>query len=37
LGMFRDSPFRLRNALRYLRNPPAEALGFGDSEKEKRS
>jgi hypothetical protein len=37
LEMFRDSPSRLRNALRYLRNPPSKALGFGESEKEKRS
>jgi hypothetical protein len=35
--MFKDSPRRLRNALAYLRNPPGKALGFGESEKEKRS
>lgn len=37
LGCFKDSPTRLRNALAYLRNPPAKALGFGESEKEKTS
>jgi Recombination endonuclease VII len=37
LGMFKDSPARLRNALAYLRNPPAKALGFGESEKERSS
>jgi hypothetical protein len=35
--MFKDSPSRLRNALAYLRNPPAKALGFGESEKERRT
>jgi hypothetical protein len=37
LGMFKDSPTRLRNALAYLRNPPAKALGFGEIEKERES
>jgi hypothetical protein len=37
LGMLKDSPSRLRKALAYLQNPPAKALGFGESEKEKRS
>jgi hypothetical protein len=35
LGMLHDSPTRLRNALAYLRNPPAKALGFGETEKER--
>ena len=35
LGMFKDSPTLLKRALAYLRNPPAKALGFGESEKEK--
>jgi hypothetical protein len=33
--MLKDSPSRLRNALNYLRTPPAKALGFGDTEKER--
>jgi Recombination endonuclease VII len=35
LGMFKDSPTRLKNALAYLRNPPGKALGLCDSEKER--
>ena len=35
LGMFKDSPTLLKRALAYLRNPPAKALGFGESEKER--
>jgi hypothetical protein len=35
LGMLKDSPSRLTRALAYLRNPPAKALSFGESEKEK--
>jgi hypothetical protein len=35
--MLKDSPARLRNALKYLRNPPSKALGFGESEKEESS
>jgi Recombination endonuclease VII len=34
LGMLKDSPSRLRKALTYLQNPPANALGFGDTERE---
>lgn len=33
LGMFKDSPTLLKRALAYLQNPPAKALGFGESEK----
>ena len=35
LGMFKDSPTLLKRALAYLQNPPAKALGFGESEREK--
>jgi len=35
LGMFKDSPTLLKRALAYLQNPPAKALGFGESEKER--
>jgi Recombination endonuclease VII len=35
LGMFKDSPTRLRNALAYLKSPPAKALGIGETEKER--
>jgi hypothetical protein len=35
LGMLKDSPSRLKRALAYLRNPPAKALSFGESEKER--
>lgn len=35
LGMLKDSPTRLRRALAYLQNPPAKALGFGESEIER--
>jgi hypothetical protein len=35
LGMFKDSPTLLKRALAYLRNPPAKALGFGETEKER--
>ena len=35
LGMLGDSPKRLAKALAYLRNPPAKALGFGETEMEK--
>jgi Recombination endonuclease VII len=37
LGMLKDSPTRLRRALAYLQNPPAKALGVGESETEKTS
>jgi Recombination endonuclease VII len=37
VGMLKDSPTRLRKALTYLRNPPAKALGFGETEQEKAS
>jgi Recombination endonuclease VII len=33
LGMLKESPTRLRKALAYLQNPPANQLGFGKSEK----
>jgi hypothetical protein len=33
--MLKDSPSRLRRALAYLQNPPAKALGFGETEKER--
>jgi hypothetical protein len=33
--MFKDSPSRLRNALAYLKEPPAKKLGFGEPEKER--
>src|SRR5262245_12518018 len=32
LGMLKDSPTRMRRALAYLQNPPAKALGFGETE-----
>jgi hypothetical protein len=35
LGMFKDSPTLLKRALAYLRNPPAKALGFGKTGKER--
>jgi hypothetical protein len=35
LGMFKDSPTRLKRALAYLREPPAKMLGIGESEKER--
>jgi hypothetical protein len=35
LGMLKDSPTRMRRALAYLQNPPAKALGFGESEIER--
>jgi hypothetical protein len=35
LGMLKDSPTRLRQALAYLRNPPAIKLGLGRPEVER--
>jgi hypothetical protein len=34
--MGKDSPTLLKKALAYLQSPPAKALGFGESEEEKR-
>jgi Recombination endonuclease VII len=34
-GMLKGSPTRIKRLLAYLANPPAKALGFGESEKEK--
>jgi hypothetical protein len=34
LGMAKDSPTRLKNALAYLKNPPGKALGLCDTEKD---
>jgi hypothetical protein len=33
--MFKDTPMLLKRALAYRQNPPAKALGFGETEKEK--
>jgi hypothetical protein len=33
--MLKDSPTRLRNALAYLRNPPAMKMGLGRPEVER--
>jgi hypothetical protein len=35
LGMFKDSPTKLKNALAYLKSPPGKALGLCDSEKDR--
>jgi hypothetical protein len=34
-GMLKDSPTRIKRLLAYLANPPAKALGFGETEKER--
>jgi Recombination endonuclease VII len=34
-GMLKDSPTRIRRLLAYLANPPAKALGFGQTEVER--